>query len=119
VKRLAGAVLAGLAMLRSANVRGWRVAVHDRIAELGCAHDCALRELWEPTPKFMALFPKLKRLELAQPHVEPTYFRDWHKKSDSVITGATAGALKLSASWVHPILSFNVDAEQRAKVAAE
>jgi len=118
LKRLAGAVLAGLAMLRSANTPGWRVAVHDRLADLAGATDASLRELWEPTPKFMALFPKLKRLELAQPHVAAESFTTWHKQSDLVLTGATAGALKLAPAWIHPLLSFNVTPAQQSPVSA-
>lgn len=108
VKNAAGAVLAGLALLRSANVPGWRVAVHDRIAEILGAEDGVIRELWGPTPAFLALFPKLKRLELAQPFVDSEAFRDWYKQSDAVLTGACAGALQQAEGWVHPLLSFNV-----------
>jgi ParB family chromosome partitioning protein len=111
-KRVAGAVLAGLAMLRSANVPGWRVAAHDRLAELAGVDDAAMRELWQPTPAFMALFPKMKRLELARPHVGAEHFRAWHKLSDPILTGATAGALEQAQGWVHPLLSFGVAPEQ-------
>ena len=108
VKNAAAALLAGHALLRSANVPGWRIPAHDRIAEILGADDGVIRELWSPTPAFMALFPKLKRLELAQPFVEPEAFRTWHRNSDPVLTGACAGALEQAQGWVHPILSFNV-----------
>ncbi|MFC0683059.1 ParB/RepB/Spo0J family partition protein [Novosphingobium clariflavum] len=107
-KRRAAAVLAGLALLRSANTPGWRVAAHDAIAELACVDDAEIRRYWSPTPRFMALFPKMRRLELAQPHVEEASFREWHKLNDQVLTGATAGALQQNPGWVHPLLSFGV-----------
>jgi ParB family chromosome partitioning protein len=112
LKRLAGGILAGLALLRSANTPGWRVATHNRLADLAGADDATLRELWKPNANFMALFPKMKRLELAQPYVEPASFRDWHKQSDVVLTGATAGAVEQDPCWVHPLLSFGVLPEQ-------
>jgi ParB-like chromosome segregation protein Spo0J len=111
MKGAAGAVLAGLALFRSCNVPGWRISVHDRIADILGVDDGTIRELWQPTPKFMALFPKMKRLELAQPHVEPEHFRDWHKLADAVLSGATAGAVEQSPNWVHPLLSFGVASE--------
>lgn len=112
VKRVAAAILAGLSLLRSANVPGWRVSVHDRIADILGADDHALRELWQPTPAFMVLFPKLKRLELAQPFVDAEAFRDWHRQSDQVLTGACVGALEHAGTWVHPLLSFGVQADE-------
>lgn len=107
-KRRAGAVLAGLALLRSANTPGFRVPAHDALAQLACVDDAAMRRYWSPTARFMALFPKMRRLELAQPHVEEESFREWHKLNDQVLTGATAGALQQNLGWVHPLLSFGV-----------
>ena len=111
VKNAAGAVLAGAALLRSCNVPGWRIAVHDRIADIIGANDLAIRDLWRPTAKFMALFSKMKRLELAQPHVDPDAFREWHKLPDPTLTGACAGAVDQVPGWVHPLLSFGVASE--------
>lgn len=107
-KRRAGAVLAGLALLRSANTPGWRVGSHDALATLAGITDADIRRYWTPTPRFMALFPKMRRLELAQPHVDEESFREWHKLNDQVLTGATAGALQQNLGWVHPLLSFGV-----------
>jgi ParB family chromosome partitioning protein len=111
LKAAAAAVMAGLSLLRSANVPGWRIATHDRLADILGANDDALRELWAPTSQFMALFPRLKRLELAQPHVDQDAFRDWYKLSDATLTGATAGAVDQVPGWVHPLLSFGVASE--------
>jgi len=118
-KDLVAAILAGMALVRSANVPGWRVRAHDKLAELAGGDDQALRTGWRPTAAFMALFPKLKRLELAQPHVDPEAFRTWHKHDDRTITGATAGALEQAEGWVHPLLSFNVGAHAPAGDSAQ
>ena len=106
MKATAAAVLAGLALVRSANVPGWRLPVHDRIAELLGIDALTIRELWKPTPALLGLLPKLKRLELAQPFVAPDAFESWHKLGDHVLTGAVAGALQEAAHWVHPLLRF-------------
>ena len=105
-KNLVAAVLAGQALVRSANVAGWRVRAHDKLAELAGGTDQALRRHWKPTSRFLGLFPKLKRLELAQPFVDAEAFRAWPKQDDKTITGACAGALEQQADWVHPLLAF-------------
>lgn len=108
VKTLAGAVLAGFALIRSANVPGWRVPAHDRLAHLtGAGNDGDLREHWQPTPRFMGLLPKLKRLELAQPHADPEAFPAWHKQKDAAIAGVTAQVLAETDDWIHPLLRFS------------
>lgn len=120
VKRLAEAVLVGHALMRSANVPGWRIAVHDCLATMANGDDATLREVWEPTDKFVGLLPRMKRLELAQPYVEPDAFRSWAKLADPVLSSATTGVLK-DAGWIHPLLSFGVATEQQrdAREAAE
>lgn len=115
VKNTAAAVLAGMALLRSANVPGWRIATHDHIAQIMGASDQVIRELWRPTSRLMALFPKMKRLELAQSLVDPEAFRDWHKLPDSTLSGAVAGAVEQDPGWVHPLLSFGVASERSAE----
>jgi ParB family chromosome partitioning protein len=107
-KRRAGAVLAGFALLRSANTPGWRIGAHDVIAELFAATGEEVRRYWSPTARFVSLFPKLNRLGLAQPHVGEEEFRSWNKLNDQVLTGATVGVLAQAAGWVHPLLSFGV-----------
>ena len=121
-KALAEAVLAGLALVRSANTPGYIVTVHDALAEILGASDEGLRQLWEPTPSFTGLFGKLKRLELAQPFVEPASFKDWHKLKDKPMSGAVAAALQglqegengaAAKRWIHPLLAFERDTEDR------
>ncbi|BBC72890.1 conserved hypothetical protein [Altererythrobacter sp. B11] len=111
-KNLCAGVLAGLALIRSANVPGWRVAAHDKMAELAGGSDAMLRQYWQPSPAFLSLFPKMKRLELAQPHVDADSFRAWPKLPDKTLSGAAAGALEhAEGDWMHPALTFNVAAE--------
>lgn len=120
-KALAEAVLAGLALVRSANTPGYKVPVHDALADVLGATGAGLRRLWEPTPAFTGLFGKLKRLELAQPFVERAAFKDWHKLKDKPMSGAVAAALQglqegengdRAKRWIHPLLAFEPD-EQR------
>ena len=107
VKNLAAAVLAGLALVRSANVPGWRVAAHDRLAGMACGIDSTLREGWDPTEEFIGLLPKLKRLELAEPIVGRQQTTEWSKLKDGEITKAVAAVLRDADCWIHPALSFN------------
>lgn len=122
-KSQAAAILAGLALLRSANVPGWRIPPHDVLAQRANGDDAMIRELWSPTPMFMGLLPKLKRLEHAEPFVDPTAFKSWVKKDDKTIAGATAAALDPAthsdpsiaagaAKWVHPLLRFTAHPEE-------
>lgn len=120
-RNLAASVLAGFAVLRSANVPGWRVAAHDLLARRAGAADRTLRKWWVPTARFMGLFPKLKRLELAQPFVEREAFASWHRRDDRILAAACAAAASgeaqapgdlrdRAAAWVHPLLSFEAEA---------
>ena len=125
VRDLAAGVLAGLALIRSANTPGFRVGAHDRLARHLAASDAKVRVIWEPSASFTGLFPKMKRLELAQPHVDPAAFKSWVKADDRTLTGATAGALAAARGWVHPLLTFETapaeeaPADDEAREAAE
>ena len=114
-KRRAEALLAGLALARSANTPGYKIEAHDVLARRLGATPERLRQLWEPTPAFTVLFGKMHRLEMAQPFVEPAYFKDWHKLKDKPLSGATAAALQglqqgdngaRAKAWIHPLLTF-------------
>lgn len=115
----AEAVLAGLSLLRSANTPGWRVAVHDLLAQRAAAAPGAapLRALWRPTVAFAGLFAKLQRLALAQPFVDPEAFSSWHRQKDKPLAAAVAAALNgdcggtqadAARRWVHPLLDFGL-----------
>ena len=106
-KALAGAVLAGFALLRSANVGGWRIAAHDRLAALaGAAAPEALRRHWCPTPAFLGLFSKSKRIELADPSAGFSNGPQLSRLKDADLSAATARLLAADPAWVHPLLSF-------------
>lgn len=108
-KTACAAILAGVSLLRSANVDGWRIPVHDALARKCGGSDAVLREFWTPDTAFIGMLPKMKRLELAQPFVGEEEFRGWHKLKDKVLTSACAGALQhADTPWVHPLLSFDV-----------
>ncbi len=114
-QNLAEAVLAGRALLRSANTPGWRVAAHDVLARrLGFATP-RLRELWEPNTAFVGMFGKMARLAMAQPFVDPAALSTWSKLKDKPLTGAVTAALQglqgggeaeAAKAWVHPLLTF-------------
>lgn len=108
MKRLAAAVLAGLSLMRSADAPGWRIPMHDALANHLSADDAFLRRYWTPGTAFLGLFPKMKRLELAEPAVGLDQTRSWSKLPDKPLTAATAEALAAERHWVHPLLSFNV-----------
>jgi ParB family chromosome partitioning protein len=118
IKNLAAAVLVGQALLRSVNSEGWRIPAHDKLAELAGVDERTIRKAWYPTPAFMGLFPKLKRLEYAQPFIDPRVLADWARRDDKTIAAATAAALdpkthsdpaiaKAAGEWVHPLLEFS------------
>jgi len=114
-KTVCATLLAGFALLRSANAPGWQIATHDHLAQLAGADDAALGNFWKPDARFLGLLPKMKRLELAQPHVGEAEFASWHKLKDKVLTGACAGALEHAAEpWIHPLLSFGADQSDSA-----
>jgi ParB family chromosome partitioning protein len=128
LKSFAGAVCAGLALLRSANVPGFRIPIHDGLAAMAGGHDAHLRSLWQPTPEFMAMFPKNGRLAIAEPYVDPEVFRNWAKLDSSTLSRATSALFTESmecaaahrgdtAAWVHPLLSFGAAAPADQPVA--
>ncbi len=112
-KRTAEAVLAGLALVRSANSPGWQVAVHDALAIELDGSDDVLRLLFKPTPGFAGQFTKMKRLEIAQPFVGREQFKGWKKLKDKDLSNAVAGVLQKAdgaCNWIHPLLTFGLTA---------
>lgn len=105
----AAAVLAGLLLKRSANAPGFKVPLHDALAqELGLDAQQA-RRAWTPNHHFAGLMPKLKRMELAQPFVPADAFRQWKQLADKPLAAATAHVLAAQPDWVHPVVSFDFE----------
>jgi|GEM_PF-1082628 len=119
LKNLAAAVVAGLSLKRSMNADGYRIDVHDVMANATSrSHPAALREFWTPTAEFLDLLPKAKRLEQVQDMVESKTFAAWGKMKAAditdlvvrVMTGRSpslkAAGVSAAKEWVHPILQF-------------
>jgi ParB family chromosome partitioning protein len=130
VKMLAAAVVAGISLKRSVNADGYRIEVHDVVANATCrSYPEALRELWTPTTAFVDLLPKAKRLEQIADMVDAKTFAAWGKRkaaeiSDLVVkvmTGRSpslkAGAVSKAKAWVHPLLTFGRPDVLEASVA--
>lgn len=108
-KERAAAVLAGLLLKRSANAPGFKVPLHDALAqELGLDATQA-RRAWTPDHHFTGLFPKLKRMEFAQAHVPADAFRGWSKLADTPLAAATAHVLATQPDWVHTVIAFDFE----------
>lgn len=103
----AAAVLAGLLLKRSANAPGFRVPLHDVLAEALGLDAQQARRAWTPDHHFTGLLPKLKRMELAQPYVPADAFRQWKTLADKPLAAAAAHVLAARPDWVHPVVSFD------------
>lgn len=126
-KALAGAVMAGFALDRSANAPGYEFATHDALAQMSRGDARTLRKLWRPTAEFFELFPKSQLLAIAAPFLDETHRAQLERAKGFAIaeqlaqamTGATAAIpgrnRAAAAEWVHPLLTFRqLDFEKRA-----
>ncbi len=105
----AAAVLAGLLLKRSANAPGFKVPLHDVLAEAIGLDAQQARRAWTPDHHFTGLLPKMKRLELAQPFVPADAFKQWKTLTDKPLAAAAAHVLAARPDWVHPVVSFDFD----------
>lgn len=115
---LAGAVVAGIALDRSANAPGHAAPVHDALAQLARGTPDRLRMLWQPTAEFLDLIPRALRHEIAAGIVDKATHAAWGKLKSAELTDRLARALgpatngvaqgfKTAArDWVHPLLAF-------------
>ncbi len=116
-KNFAAAVVAGMALVRSADTPGWRIAAHDVLAH-ACGVDAKqLRSWWTPTAKWIGLFGKLFRLGAAQQFVDAATHVGFIKLKDPDLTAATVTALDpenhkdpgvraRAARWLPDLLGF-------------
>lgn len=93
----AAAIVAGIALLRSADTPGWRIAAHDVLARAcigpGVSMAATLRRWWSPSAKWLGLFGRMFRLAAAQPFVERDTFAGFTKLKDRELTDAVTTAL--------------------------
>ena len=129
-KRLAAAVVAGLAIERSANAPGFQMSPHDTIAQFIGADDEDIRLLWSPTAEFLEMLPKPQLLAIAEPIVGTETFDAWSKVKAIELPALVANVLgggghavatrnrPAASAWVHPLLQFgSVKVAAKAKAA--
>lgn len=115
------AVVVGFALLRSADTPGWRIAVHDVVAQACGANAPQLRRWWHPTAKWMGLFGRMFRLAAAEPLVDAATRAGWSRLKDGDIATAAAialdpdshsdpGARYHASRWLPDLLAFGPDA---------
>lgn len=120
VKRLAAAVVAGIAMEPSLDAPGYRVPLHDAIAvAAGAAHPLGLRHWWAPTAAFLELLPIAERRAAAEPFIPKQAFATWAKLKSAELTrlvlrtllgtatSSTDAQKRAAKQWVHPLLAFD------------
>ena len=130
-KRLAAAVVAGLAIERSANAPGFQMSPHDAIAQFSGADDEYIRLLWSPTAEFLEMLPKPQLLAIVEPIVGTETFDAWSKVKATELPALVADALgggghavatrnrRAASAWVHPLLQFaSLASTSKAKAAA-
>lgn len=110
-KRVAAALVAGLALDRSLAADGYRVAlVPDAVMdECHTAADVDVRRYWHPTAELLDLLPKAQRLAIAEDTGTPEAVRrPWERLKSADLTAAVHRAIP--ADWVHPLLRFDAHA---------
>jgi ParB family chromosome partitioning protein len=117
-RRLAGAVLAGLLLERSAAAPGFDHRAHAAVAAMTRGTPATIRTLWSPTAEFLALFPKAQQLAIAEPLIDAGSLARWSKAKADELTILLAQALNgaghavprrcraAADDWVHPLLAF-------------
>ncbi|MCP3729295.1 ParB/RepB/Spo0J family partition protein [Sphingomonas sp. MG17] len=121
-KECAAAIVAATALTKTANLDGYRLPIHDRLAQLlGIADDEAFRGYWAPDETFVELLPRATRVELATPHVDEATRRNLGTMKAAETIAPVARALT-RVCWVHPALRFeaasvSADAELEGALA--
>lgn len=132
-KKRAAAIVAGTALLRSADTPGWRVGAHDVLARAcgapGQDMAATLRQWWTPTAKWLGVFGRLFRLGVTQQFVDAATHAGFTRLKDGDITAAAAAALDpenhkdadarhRAARWLPPILAFGPEPAPAPAAAA-
>ncbi|HEX7852290.1 MAG TPA: ParB/RepB/Spo0J family partition protein [Sphingobium sp.] len=106
-KSEATAIVAGCALERTANADGYRIDLHDYVANLAGYHEPEkIRALVEPTEELVALIPKDKRLEIGRIVANASTFKVLEKLKASELAVSLARILRNAKLWVHPLLFF-------------
>ena len=119
-KDFAAAIVAGEALLRSADTPGWRIAAHDVLARACGADAKGLRRWWTPTLRWVGLFGRMFRLGAAQQFVDAGTHEGFIKIKDAELAVATVTALDplnhkdpdtraRAARWLPDLLAFGPD----------
>lgn len=106
-KRSTAAIVAGLMLERSAEADGYRVPLHDLLAQ-GCGFDDIreIRALVEPSEQLVGIMPVAQRLTQVESRVDAATFRAFGKAKARDLVAPVARALRDGAPWVHPLLRF-------------
>lgn len=122
LKQLAAAVVVGMALERSLNTPGFRLAAHDAVAAeiIGPGDpDEVVRRHWQPTSSFLGALPKAQLLAIVEPLVDAKTHAAWAKLKTAELVEEAAGVLagthpslrtdarEAAARWVHPLLRFD------------
>ncbi|MCW2412039.1 MULTISPECIES: ParB/RepB/Spo0J family partition protein [unclassified Sphingobium] len=117
-KEWAASVVAGSVLARSADADGYRVPLHDELADLcGFADDEAVRGLIEPGEALVEMLPRSQRLALAEPHVDGATFRGWQKLKAAELVAPVTRALRHAKAFVHPMLRFRANTQRSVPAA--
>lgn len=114
------AIVAGKALIRSADTPGFRVAAHDVLARACGASAAQLRRWWTPSTKWIGLFGRMFRLATVQPFVDAATHAGFTRLKDPDLTAAAVAALDpdnhndegartRAAHWLPDLVAFGPD----------
>ncbi|WP_439569085.1 ParB/RepB/Spo0J family partition protein [Sphingopyxis sp.] len=114
------AIVAGTALIRSADTPGWRCAAHDVLARACGVDALKLRSWWTPSAKWLGLFGRMFRLGITQAFVDAATHAGFVRLRDSDVTTAAAIALDpgnhndpavraRAARWLPDLVAFGPD----------
>jgi ParB family transcriptional regulator, chromosome partitioning protein len=108
-KRLAAALVAGAALVRSLNADGYRCPVHDALAEataIAAPDTIRYTTGWQPTEAWIGLFPKSAKLAIAATIDDQAPLR-WQGLRNDQLTERVTSLVADTADWLHPLLQFD------------
>jgi ParB family transcriptional regulator, chromosome partitioning protein len=109
-KRLAAALVAGAALVRSLNADGYRCAAHDALAEataIAAPDTIRCTTGWQPTEAWIGLFPKSAKFAIAATIDDQAPLR-WQGLRNDHLTERVTSLVADTADWLHPLLQFDL-----------